>query len=125
MNMAYQTVHGRPIAGGYVSVLRRRGQDPALDRLGGLRPEIPDEIDVEHLRRLGFGAVVFHKDRVRAVLRSKLEALPADTSSYARKEFVPRTGMPRGVFERFSRRIEEALGPPVFEDESVRIYPIR
>ena len=125
MNMAYQTVHGRPIAGGYVSVLRRRGQDPALDRLGGLKPAIPEEIDVEHLRRLGFGAIVFHKDRVRAVLRSKLEALPADTSSYARKEFALRTGMPRGVFERFSRHIEEVLGPPVFEDESVRIYPIR
>ena len=124
-NMAYQTVHGRPIAGGYVSVLHRRDRDPALDRIGGLRPDVPDEIDIEHFRSLGFEAVVFHKDRVRAVLRSRLEALPGDASDYARKEFDPDAGMPAGVFAKLSGQFEEALGAPVFEDESVRIYRFR
>lgn len=125
MNMGYQTIHGRPIAGGYVSVLQRRGRDPMLDEIGGLRPPVPDTIDVEHLRRLGFGAIVFHKDRVRAALRSRREALPPDASHYARNELLSRKGMPGAIFEGLSQRFEAKLGPPDFEDESVKIYRIR
>lgn len=124
-NMAYQTVHGRPIAGGYASVTPRREPDPVLDGLAGLRPRPPVRIDVDHLRRLGFGAVVLHKDRVREELRARLDALPADASFYDRREFVPRQGMPRQVFDGISRRFEDALGPPIFEDRTLRIFAIR
>lgn len=128
LNLAYQTQHQRPIAGGYISVGPHGDatleSEPALAALAGMSPDVPARIDVAALSRLGFSHVVMHKDRTRRAIVSSLEALPAGSSFYQRRRFEHMPFMPDETFARISQRLEAQLGPPIAEDDRVRIFDI-
>lgn len=125
LNLAYQTRHQRPIAGGYIS-LAPRGiaaleNDAVLRELTGLAPSVSGRIDVNHLRSLGFSHVVLHKDRTREALAA---ALPTAVGFYQRREYEPFASMPGEVLERISRRFARELGAATHEDSRVRVYQL-
>ena len=128
LNLAYQTRHRRPIAGGYISVAPRGiaavGNDAVLWRLMGLAPTVPGRIDVNHLRSLGFSHVVLHKDRTREALAARLAQLPSSASFYQRREYTSTGGIPVDVLEGISRKFERELGPPTHEDQRVRVFQL-
>lgn len=125
LNLAYQTRHRRPIAGGYISVAPRGIEalenDAVLRELSGLAPSVSGRIDVNHLRSLGFSHVVLHKDRTRQALSA---ALPSAVGVYQRREYQPFASMPREVLERISRRFERELGAATHEDARVRVFQL-
>jgi hypothetical protein len=128
LNLAYQTRHGRPIAGGYISVgpygdAAIAGQ-PALFALSGMAPALPARIDVEALRALGFRHVVLHKDRTRQAVVSALQSLPRNASFYERRRFERMPFMPDKTFQQISRMLEAQVGPALAEDERVRIFEL-
>jgi hypothetical protein len=126
LNLAYQTRHGRPIAGGYISVSpggqAALGNDPVLGPLSGLSPEGSRKIDIDHLRSLGFSHVVLHLDRTVDATRTRLEELPGTANFYARRQFEGMPGMPRRTLEMISRQLESRLGPPSHEDATLRVF---
>ena len=126
LNLAYQTIHERPIAGGYISVAPRGeaslGNDPVLWHLSGPVPRVPERIDVGHLRSLGFSHVVLHLDRTREAQHAGRRALPGGSDFYERRRSRPEFGIPRSTLEGLSQRLTEAVGPPAFEDERVRVF---
>lgn len=128
LNLAYQTRHERPIAGGYISVgphgAAALENDPVLFQLSGLTPQPPEQIDVAHLRSLGFSHVVLHKDRTRQAMAAELAKLPASANYYQRRQFEQMPGMPREILERISHRFESALGRPSHEDSRVRVFDL-
>ncbi len=126
LNLAYQTVHGRPIAGGYVSVPPHGdaalGNDNVLWHLSGPTPRVPARIDVGYLRSLGFSDVVLHLDRTREAQLEALKALRPTADFYERRQLRPGFGMPSEIMDLFSKRLESEVGPPVFEDSAVRVF---
>jgi hypothetical protein len=130
INQAYQIQHERPIAGGYISVAPRGqadfARDSSLSRLAGLAPEqLPDEIDVAHLRDLGFSHVVLHLDRTRESLDREYRQLETSASFYRRRRFAHVPAMSRVTMEAISSRLEAALGAPSSEDESLRVFRLQ
>ena len=125
-NLAAQTRHGRPIAGGYISVKptgdAALARDPVLAALSGFVPQVPARIDVDHLRRLGFHYVVLHKDRTLAALGHAYARLDESAGFYQRRRYEGVPGMPEDVFERISSRFEAALGAPSHEDDRLRVF---
>jgi hypothetical protein len=116
-----QVEHGRPIAGGYVSVPSRATRraiagESALVDLYGMSPRLARPLDRERLIELGFGVVLLHKNRraghqpVRPMLGPELYRLGE---------------MPKARFDAARRRIEEACGPPFYEDDLVAAYQLR
>ena len=128
LNLAYQTRHGRPIAGGYISVGpygdAAIANQPALFALSGMAPALPARIDVEALRALGFRHVVLHKDRTRQAVVSALQSLPRNASFYERRRFERMPFMPDKTFQQISRMLEAQVGPALAEDERVRIFEL-
>ena len=128
LNLAYQTRHERPIAGGYISV-RPHGaaaleNDPVLFQLSGLAPVPPERIDIDHLRSLGFSHVVLHKDRTQQAMAAELEQLPPSANFYQRRQYEQMPGMPREILELISHRFESELGRPSHEDARVRVFDL-
>jgi hypothetical protein len=129
LNQAFQTVHGRPIAGGYLSVTPKDArdavrQDPVLRKLIGFTPTVPRSIDIAHLRNLGFGTVILHKDRTQEFFKEQLVAMEKTASIYRARGFLLHPGIPQEKFQTISDRFEAALGPPIFEDDRIRVFRI-
>jgi hypothetical protein len=128
LNLAYQTRHKRPIAGGYISVSPRGeaalGRDAVVWQLSGLEPPVTGRIDIDHLRRLGFSHVALHMDRARESLREGLERLPPSANFYQRRPYDYRHGISRARLEYLSRLFEAEVGPPAFEDSRVRVFDL-
>ncbi len=124
-NMVAQTVHGRPIGGGYLStyppeVEAAVADEPALAALAGV-PAEDAVVDVARLRELGFGAVVIHKYRSQSFAeRSGREADPSDVLERKRTRILG--GIPDATFAAIRRQLDDALGPPALEDGLVAIY---
>lgn len=128
LNLAYQTRHRRPIAGGYISVPPRGiaalENDAVLRELAGFAPRATGQIDVNHLRTLGFSHVVLHKDRTRQALAAARAQLPSSADFYQRRQYEPMSSMPREVLDRISKQFELQLGPPSHEDSRVRVFKL-
>lgn len=126
-DMMAQTVHERPIGGGYHSTFppepqRFIDQDPMLSQLVGV-PELVRPIDRDHLLGLGFDTVVLHKYRMESY-RSKLvaEVDPADIPGL---KYAGGTG---GIADETMNRIRSELrtltGPPAFEDDRIVVFDL-
>ncbi len=129
-NMAYQTIHCKPIPDGYVSIWTHEQiamikDDPILGHLYGFDPEVPEQIDKSHLKALGFSTVILQKDRTKEYLTMMRESLGSGADFYKQKEFFEWRGIPQQTFARISERFEEVLGPPVYEDNLIRVFKIR
>lgn len=129
-NQAAQTVHARPIAGGYVSIPHEPlaefyNAEPALApftmKNAGGSPPRPVRVDIPRLRELGFATLVIHK----ASQDSARAAAMADTSrtEIAAFRFVAQLGgVPDRAIADIRRELDAALGGPALEDDLVAIY---
>ena len=127
-NMRAQIVHGRPIAGGYVTVLapeplRAIRYEPALADLAGLAPKLERPLDRERLVALGFGVAVLHKDRTRGFAdRMRVASDPEDLFA---DRIAGRVGlMSEARFREARRRFVEACGAPLYEDEKLAAFDL-
>lgn len=123
-NMLAQTAHGRPIAGGYLSTTppeakRFIDEDPVLAYLSGLKPRIRRRIDTTHLRSLGFGYAIVHKDP-----RSYARSTTASGRFRGRRLKFDRPGLDYRQFRLMRRAFEAAAGKPVFEDETIVVFDL-
>jgi hypothetical protein len=115
-------VHGRPIAGGYVSVpspasLEAIRGEPALADLHGFAPPLARPLDRERLAALGFGVVLLHKDRRAGFVP------PPDEGLNLLGARLSRLGeMPDASFRAARRRLEHACGAPFYEDDRVAAF---
>jgi hypothetical protein len=115
-NQARQVVHGRPIAGGYLSAGRAAAvaatlEDPGLAKLMGLRPSVPTAADLEHLQRIGFGTVILHG-------RSE-----AGNRADHRRGRVQ--GVPVATLDAIAATLEAHVGPPAYQDDATRVFHLR
>ncbi len=126
LNLAYQTRHKRPIAGGYISVSPRGeaalGHDAVVWQLSGLEPPVAGRIDIDHLRKLGFSHVAIHMDRAREYLKEGSERLPPSATFYERRPYDYHRGISRERLEYLSRLFAAEVGPPTLEDSRVRVF---
>jgi hypothetical protein len=124
-NMVAQTVHKRPIAGGYVATRARRAeeiiaQDPVLSDLMGV-PQLQRPIDRDHLIALGFDTVVLHKYRADSYARQwRARVPPTDILEY---RYVRRLGgVPDDTMRRVRQELTTLCGRPALEDSEVVVF---
>jgi hypothetical protein len=126
MNMVAQTVHGRRIAGGYLStrppepIEAIRG-DPVLSQLRGLDPKLSGPLDREHLLALGFDTAILHKDRRRGEWEGEWRATPK-RDLLRRKAVLHRAPLSNQAFDAIRSAFDAACGPAVFEDDSIIVF---
>lgn len=118
-NMRTQTVHGRPIAGGYASVRDTEAyaamrREPALANLGGLRPPLASPVDRERLHVLGFGVAVLHKRN----------PAPPSADLFAERRALLEPELPAHKFKALRQALREACGNPIYEDEQVVAFDL-
>lgn len=126
-NMRAQTVHGRPIAGGYITVLdpatvRALEEEPALADLFGLNPPLARSLDRERLQALGFGVAILHKDRQDHPWRHKAEA--SEENLFAHKIAASLGGVREHTLPAMRQRLEEACGPPIWDDDKIAVFDL-
>ena len=124
-NMVGQTVHGRPISGGYLSsyppeVDARIRSEPALASLAGL-PEPHAVVDIDRLRELGFGTIIIHKYRLQSHRNRLLETLQPD-DLLGRKRILRLGGIPDETMAAIRAQIDAMVGPATMEDDVLAIY---
>lgn len=127
--MMAQTIHGRPLASGYLStrlhsIERRLEQYPVLRKVfERYPPESANEGPglVETVRELGIGHVVVHLDRtVESYTRRREEVAREHPDDFYRLRLHnPEKGIPRATLDRFRHELREAFGPPVAAEEEV------
>jgi hypothetical protein len=115
-NMAYQVSHGRPIAGGYLSIVpdavkNALGSDRLLRPLAGFAPRLKADCSAEDFRSRGFGYVILHKNRIALASRIPERRRPSEL-------------VPLAVYETLRRELEAALGPAAFEDERLLAFEV-
>ncbi len=126
-DMMAQTVHERPIGGGYHSTYppgpqRFIEQDPMLSQLAGV-PKLVRPIDRDHLLKLGFDTVVLHKYRRESYRLKLLETVkPTDIMGY--KFASVSGGIPDETMDQIRGELTALCGPPEFEDESIAVFDL-
>ena len=124
-NMAAQTVHGRPIAGGYLSVyppatLAAVESAPALRELAG-NLSADAVIDVGQLKELGFRTIIIHKYRLQSFQQRLREtADPNDATEW--KRVLRLGGFPDATARALRQQLDDALGGAALEDGNLAIY---
>lgn len=124
-NMANQTVHGQPIADGYLSSYPPAIDEalqglPALSQLANL-PAPDAVVDVDALRKLGFRTIVVHKDRTQSTRERMLAETPPDALLELKR--VRRLGgVPDATMAALRSQLDSALGGADLEDELLAIY---
>ena len=127
-NLIGQTIHGRPIAAGYLSTVPPEAaasieREPALADLADV-PKLERSIDFRRLVQLGFDTVILHKQRAESYREALLARTPASDIA-ERKRVSTLGGIPDETFAEIRRQLVENNGPAVFEDEYVEIYYLR
>ncbi len=124
-NMVAQTVHGRPIAGGYLAsyppeIQAHIDSEPALAGLAGT-PQSGVVIDLDRLKEIGFGTVVIHKNRLDSVRARGLERLRPG-QLLERKRVLRFGGIPDETIVGIRRQLDELLGGAALEDDWLAVY---
>ena len=124
-NMAAQTIHGRPISGGYLSTyppstLDGIANEPALSALAGL-PSAEAAFEVERLRELGFRTVIIHKYRAQG-FQQRLRERWRPTDFLEWKRVLRRGGIPDATMEALRQQLDSEVGGAAIEDEDLAIY---
>jgi hypothetical protein len=126
-DMMAQTVHERPIGGGYHSTYPIEpqqfiDQDPMLSQLTGV-PDLVRPIGRDHLVALGFDTVVLHKFRMESYGQKLLEQV--DSTDITGQKFASgRGGIPDETMNQIRRELEAQCGPPEFEDELIVVFDL-
>lgn len=127
-NMAAQTVHERPLADGYVSVVEpatlvKISRDPDLAALRGMKPPFGKQIDWSRLAGLGFGTVVLHRERAAPWQDAQAAACQEETH-YCRKAWS-RSRVAEPVLDQLSADLRRRVGAPIFEDDRLEVFRLR
>ena len=126
-DMMAQTVHERPIGGGYHSTYppepqRFIDQDPMLSQLDNV-PKLVRPIDRDHLLKLGFDTVVLHKYRMESYRLKLLEQV--DRSDIMGYKFASVSGgIPDETMNQIRSELTELCGPAEFEDDSIVVFDL-
>lgn len=124
-NMAHQTVHGRPIADGYLSayppqVETNLAELPAVSQLAGV-PEPSATVAIEALLKSGFRTVVIHKHRAASFREDKLASL--DRHDVLELKRIRRLGgVPDTTIASLRQQLDQALGGAALEDHELAVY---
>ncbi len=124
-NMVAQTVHGRPISGGYLSsyppeIEEAIKSDPALGQLAGV-PVPTVDVDVDRLRQLGFRTVVIHKLRRQSVRDELLKGVRQE-AMLDRKRILRLGGIPDATMDAIRQQLDMAVGAAALEDDVLAVY---
>ena len=127
-NLLAQTVHGRPIADGYISTIPPQAleaiqTEPALTDLAGV-PKLERSIDRDRLLALGFATVVLHKDRAESYAKQRL----AEVERYdllGRKSALRLGGIPDETMRRIRTELTQLCGEPQWEDERIAVFDLQ
>ena len=136
IDMYHQTLHQRPIVGGYISAnlrstARRFRRFPQLRRvfkpldekdLTSARPTL-----AESIRQLDTGIVVVHLERTRGdeAQAKKSESREAPNFTYRIRLFDPNREMAVPRLQQIRRELQIAFGQPFYADDEVEIYRVR
>jgi len=126
-NQVAQTVHGRPIADGYVSILPRTLRklyrtEPALAALAANALQADVRMNVPRLRELGFATLVIHKRSKDSWRDEALKrTLPDDVLALRRINSLSE-GVPDSIIAGIRRQLDAALGGAALEDDRLAIY---
>lgn len=124
-NMVAQTVHGKPISGGYLSsyppeVEESVKAEPVLAQLAGV-PAATARVDVDRLRELGFTTVIVRKYRIESVRAPMLASVqPGDLLE--RKRVLRLGGIPDEVMASIRSQLDAAVGGAALEDGLLAVY---
>ncbi|MBN1421853.1 MAG: hypothetical protein JXP34_23970 [Planctomycetes bacterium] len=126
-----QTVHGKPIAGGYTSLpwtagIAKLREDPfiaeVLDK-GPRDPTLRNPPDVGRLRALGFRWIILPMDRTReALAAARAEAQARGVPRLRMRDLAPWFAPSRGFLEAIDIALRSQIGAPVWADGRIRIW---
>ena len=125
LNMVAQTVHGKPISGGYLAsypptIQAAIDRDAALRQLAGL-PAPEAVVEIDRLRAIGFRTIVIHKYRMDSVRDRELSSIPPE-ALLERKRAARLGGVPDTTIGAIRKQLDDALGGAVLEDDRLAIY---
>ncbi len=124
-----QTLHGRPIVGGYTScvlpeVAERVHDLPFLQLIFEGRPKVGPEIIERELPRvldeLDVATVVVHRQRVRELLNERR----AQASDQERRLYNPEKGIPAATLHAIEKELVARCGRPFYSDTDVTLYRV-
>ena len=124
-NQVTQTVHGRPIAGGYVSIPHHPLREfyltePAFAAFAKT-PPADVRVDVPRLRELGFATLVIHKQGQESARTEALQRTArTDTLAFRRANLLG--GIPDSTIAGIRSQLDQALGGAALEDSQLAIY---
>ena len=124
-NQVAQTVHGRPIAGGYLSVPHHRLREfyltqPALADFAKT-PPAGARVDVPRLRELGFATLVIHKQSRESAREEALKRTRrTDILAFRRASLLG--GVPDRTIAGIRRQLDQVLGGAALEDDRLAVY---
>ena len=126
-NQVAQTVHGRPITAGYVSIphstLRRLYRaEPALAALADNTLQADVRMNVPRLRELGFATLVIHKRSKESWRDEALKRTPPDDVLALRRINSLSEGVPDRIIAGIRGQLDAALGGAALEDDRLAIY---
>lgn len=128
-DMYFQTLHHRPLVGGYVSIPMRSmsnelRQYPVMRRIfqssehdtGYTGPSLTKAI-----RAVDAGIVVVHLTRTVEALRERRReaAMRHPGDPYKLLPYEPDEGMPSPLLDRMRAELRDSFGPPVFVEEGI------
>lgn len=130
-----QTLHGRPIVGGYLATTPPSAHRQ-MSRYPGLwiartprRPNIVSQLETtlsETVREMGVGLVVVHYDRTRNNLKAAIAEIPRQAPNYLHRIrlFNPRSGLPEKALTQIRRELRSEFGEPILRSPTVEVYRI-
>jgi hypothetical protein len=126
-DMFLQTLHGKPIAGGYTSCIppwveKRVAEYPFLKLIFEARPEV--EVDLERevpraLDELGVAVAVVHLDRTREAIAARLAA---SRGSGLERLHNPERGIPERSLTEVRAVLRRLWGDPTYADPQAEVY---
>ena len=126
-NQVAQTVHGRPIAAGYVAILPRTPRrlyraEPALAALAVDTLQADVRVDVPRLRELGFATLMIHKRSRDSWRDEALKRTPPDDVLALKRINYSSGGVPDRIIAGIRGQLDAALGGAALEDDELAIY---
>ena len=127
-NLFAQTVHGRPIADGYLSTIPPQSfegiqTEPALQDLANV-PKLERPIDRGRLLELGFDTVVLHKDRANSYAKQRMAEVERG-DLLGRKSALRLGGIPDETMSRIRVELTELCGEPRWEDQQIAVFDLQ
>jgi hypothetical protein len=141
-NMLRQTVHGKPILGGYAAALSPDQRDAVLEPLfdrgltldrpskrQGQKWPPPPRLDKRWLRDLkkqGIGTIIVKPSETKEELRRRhAEAVKRGELPFFLRQLRPARGLPEKRLEDIIDQLWELLDKPVYEDDDVIVWEVK